>query len=108
MDAGQHPAGVLLTPGVQAADTDAEGEQKAQDERDAEAGGERASAPRSGRRGDVRHDGREGQDRHGIDGLGGRRRVRRGDVRRLVHRRRDAALDERRELGIGDGRLAVG
>ena len=102
VDAGQDPAVVLLAPCVQAADADAEGEQEAQDERDAEAGGERPSAPRPCRGLDVGHGGREGQDRHGIDAsseVGDVSAVAMSVV--LVHRRRDAALDERRELGVG-------
>ena len=60
-DAGQDPAVVLLAPCVQDAGADADGEQEAQDERDAEAEGERPSAPRPCRGLAVGHGGREGQ-----------------------------------------------
>ena len=104
-DAGQDPAVVLLAPCVQGTGADADGEQDAQDERDAEAEGERPSAPRPCRGLAVGHGGREGQDRHGIDaGLDGACHVSEAWHRRLgaaatawwSHRRR-----ERRRSAIG-------
>ncbi len=127
-DARQDPVVVLLAPGVQDSGADADGEQDSQDERDAEAEGERPSAPGPCRGLAVGHGGREGQDRHGIGArVGGRRRVHRSGVGRLARRRRIGggriswrdqrgvgvvrrcgAPDERRELGVAGGRLAVG
>ena len=98
-DAGQDPALVLLAPCVQGAGADADGEQEAHDERDAEAEGERPSAPRPCRGLAVGHGGREGHDRHGVGGLGGRRRVRRGGVGRARPARRRLAVVGR--LGAG-------
>ena len=103
-DAGQDPAVVLLTPRVQDAGADAGGEQEAQDERDAEAEGERPSAPRRCRRLAVGHGRRERQDRHGIDDrlgavrpwLGRGIRPWLGDVRPCPGRR----IGPRRERGI--------
>ena len=114
-----------MAPCVQGAGADADGEQDAQDERGAEAEGERPSTPRSCGGLAVGHGGHDGQRRHGIDaGLEDRRRVRWRDVDRLARRRRlgdrhigrrglgvdprCAALDEGRELGVAGGRLAVG
>ena len=48
-DAGQDQALVLLAPGVQGTGADADGEQDAEDERDAEPEGERPSTPRPSR-----------------------------------------------------------
>jgi hypothetical protein len=88
-DARQDAAVVLLAPCVQDSGADADGEQDAQDERDAEAEGERPSAPRRCRGLAVGRGGCEGQDRHGINaGLGGLRRVRPGGVGWLVRCRR--------------------
>ncbi len=125
-DAGQDPAVVLLAPCVQDAGADADGEQDAQDERDAEAEGERPSAPRRvpGARRRSRRPRGAGPARH-------RRRARSQPPRsRALHRRRWArprtpglsrrrpargrrhrrcgAPDERRELGVAGGRVAVG
>ncbi len=129
-NAGQDPALVLLAPCVQDTAADADGEQEAQDERDAEAKGERPSAPSRCRGFAVGRGGRhERRDRGGIDaGLRGRRGVRRGGVGQLAWHERIAgggarigrvgrlvagrcptdATDERRKLGVAGGRLAVG
>ena len=133
-DAGQDPALVLLTPRIQDAGADAGGEQEAQDQRDAEAEGERPSAPRRCRGLAVGHGGRERQDRHGIDaglggirpgvgrgirpgiggvgigrsGLLGRLRCLLGGQRWVGVVRWCVAPDERRELGVAGRRLEVG
>ena len=113
-DAGQDPAFVLLAPCVQGAGADADGEQEAHDERDAEAEEERPSARRPC--GDLvgGHGGYGEQDGLGVDaGLGigpdERRELGVADGRRRVRVvPRCVAPDERRELGVAGGRLAVG
>ena len=99
-DTGQDPGVVLLAPCVQDPDADAERQHEAQDERDTEAPNERPAAPGPGRGLAVGHGGRDGHDRLGIDGrLGGRRRVDRGGVGRLV--RRGHSRSARISLGVG-------
>ncbi len=112
-DAGQDPALVLLAPCVQGAGADADGEQEAHDEREAEAEGERPSAPRPCRELVGGHGGDGEQDGVGVDtGLGSRRTsaASSGSPRTStrLRRRRCVGPDERRELGVAGGRLAVG
>ncbi len=111
--AGQDPAFVLLAPCVQDAATDADSEQEGQDERHAEAEGERPSAPSPCRGLVLGHGGYREQG-----GVGVERRLVMPDERRelgVARGRRGVGVvwrcvrpDERGELGVAGGRLVVG